>query len=83
MAALEAQCLGIPIVSTPTDGLRKIIRNGVNGFLAESDKDIFSKILKILNKENYETFSKKAIEHFRKANNLNAYLDRIMTSYGN
>ena len=83
MADLEAQCLGIPIVSTPTDGLRKIIRNGVNGFLAESDKDIFSKILKILNKENYETFSKKAIEHFRKANNLNAYLDRIMTSYGN
>lgn len=37
MCALEAQSLGVPIVSTPTDGLVDIITDGENGFLSEND----------------------------------------------
>jgi glycosyltransferase involved in cell wall biosynthesis len=37
IAALEAMALGVPIVSTPVDGLKHIIRHGVSGFLADED----------------------------------------------
>ena len=37
MCALEAQALGVPIVSTPTDGLRDLIETGKNGVLADTD----------------------------------------------
>lgn len=32
MCALEALAMGIPIVSTPVDGLCDLIENGKNGF---------------------------------------------------
>ena len=34
MCALEAIALGVPIVSTPTDGLREIVVDGITGFLS-------------------------------------------------
>ncbi len=37
MCALEAMGLGIPIVSTPTDGLCIVVEEGENGFLREDD----------------------------------------------
>lgn len=37
MVALEAQSLGVPIVSTPVDGLRAVIENDCNGYLTEDD----------------------------------------------
>lgn len=40
MCTLEAMTLGVPIVSTPTDGLKEVIQNQVNGFLAETDEDL-------------------------------------------
>ena len=40
MCALEAMALGIPIVSTPTDGMMDLIRNGENGYLYEEDEKI-------------------------------------------
>lgn len=37
MCALESMALGVPIVSTPTDGLRNLVDSGVNGFLSDDD----------------------------------------------
>ena len=47
MCALEAQALGKPIVATPVDGLKKIVINGYNGFLADSNEKIAFEILMI------------------------------------
>ena len=37
MCALESLAMGVPIVSTPTDGLKDLIQDGVNGFLSDDD----------------------------------------------
>lgn len=47
MCALEAQALGKPIVATPVDGLKKIVINGYNGFLTDSNEKIAFEILMI------------------------------------
>lgn len=48
MCALEALGLGVPIVSTPVDGLKEIIRNGENGYLSDNDEELAEKILGII-----------------------------------
>ncbi len=44
MCALEAIALGIPIVSTPTDGLCELVLEGKTGFLAAADDELADKI---------------------------------------
>lgn len=48
MCALEAQSLGLPIVSTPTDGLCEIINDGKNGFLSNDNSVLADKIVEII-----------------------------------
>ena len=48
MCALEAMALGVPIVSTPTDGLKVLVKNGENGFLSDTDEGLVSAIIRIL-----------------------------------
>lgn len=48
MVALEAISLGVPIISTPTDGMKNIIKNNANGFLALDDDVLAKKVLDIL-----------------------------------
>lgn len=48
MVALEAMALGVPIISTPTDGMNELIENGVNGYLADDDTALSDKIVKIV-----------------------------------
>lgn len=40
MTVLEALALGIPIVSTPVDGLLNVIDEGINGYLSDSNFQI-------------------------------------------
>ncbi len=47
MCALEAMSLGVPIVSTPTDGLKELIEDGVTGYLSDDDDILASKIVEI------------------------------------
>lgn len=49
MCALEAIALGVPIVSTPTDGLREVVLDGITGFLSDDDKELSNKINLICN----------------------------------
>jgi len=44
MAALEATALGVPIVGTPVDGLRALVREGENGCLSSDDAALCEKI---------------------------------------
>lgn len=48
MCALEAQALGVPIVSTPTDGLRDLIEHGKTGFLSDDDETLAESLLSII-----------------------------------
>ena len=47
MSGLEAMALGIPIVSTPTDGLCEIISDGVTGYISDCDDILAEKVLAI------------------------------------
>ena len=48
MVAVEAMALEVPIVSTPTDGLCDLIKNGKNGYLSNDDEELANLVLKIL-----------------------------------
>lgn len=49
MCALEAMALGVPIVSTPTDGLCELVDNGVTGYLCDEDDGLVEGCLEIIN----------------------------------
>lgn len=46
MCALEAMALGTPVVSTPSDGMKDLIENGVDGYLSDEDAVLAEDILK-------------------------------------
>ena len=48
MCALEAFACGVPIISTPTDGLNDIIDNQKTGFLSNDNKQIVDYVIKVL-----------------------------------
>lgn len=51
MCALEAIALNVPIVSTPTDGLKDLVKNDNIGYLSDDDNELVNKILYIINKD--------------------------------
>lgn len=81
MVALEAQALNKPIISTPVDGMKKVIVNDYNGFLSGDNEELVAKILHFLNAKNYEKFVKNVEEHFKKINDSKNYFERIKKIY--
>lgn len=82
MCALEAQALGVPVISTETDGLVEIIKNGYNGFLSNDNHVLAQKIVEILSdnvlqQELSANSKRSALSH----NNLQIYRDRICEVY--
>ena len=82
MCVLEALALGLPIVSTPTDGISKIVTNGVNGFLSENNDDLAKIIIMLLsNKDKYNDIKKNASELNNRVNNFSGYIKVIHKIY--
>ena len=82
MCALEAQCLGIPIVSTPTDGLIDIVKNDYNGFLCNDNNEIAKKIINILNDDIMINQMKDNSKiNFKTLNNIDSYKELINNEY--
>lgn len=48
MCALEAMALGVPIVSTPTDGLCELVNDGKTGFLSSDNAVLSEKCIEII-----------------------------------
>lgn len=82
MVALEAVALGIPIVSTPTDGMCDVVEDGINGFLSDNDDILASKIVEIVEQEQLHAFLSKNIkEKSREINDIGKYKEALMVEY--
>lgn len=82
MAALEAMALGIPIVSTPVDGLNKLIESGIEGYLEYDDINLSSRIFNIVNNECLQKkLSRGAIKKSFLVCNINNYKKSLSSIY--
>ncbi len=83
MCALEAMALGTPVVSTPTDGLKELVDDGINGYLADTDEALAEKLLKIIEENDHRAFlSENARKKFAQVNDEEAYERAIARCYG-
>lgn len=85
ISVLEAMSIGLPIITTPAGGLKSIIKNKINGFVAEdweieSMKKIIHNFIKLnpeektnIKKNNLKEFNKKYNMEICCANYLNLY----------
>ena len=82
MCALEAMAVGTPVVSTPSDGLKDLIDNGVHGYLHEEDEDLARSLLKILlDPHHRQELSRNALAKSQIINDLQAYKQVILSCY--
>ena len=83
MCALEAMALGTPVVSTPSDGMRDLIDQGVTGYLCQEDRELEESILKILeHPEHRRALSQQGKEKFARINDEDQYYRAIAACYG-
>ena len=82
MVALEALCLGVPIVSTKTDGMVDLIVNGKNGFLYDTDEEAVKYINQILtDNDMLKKMKQQCVEFSNEYNNIEKYKKEILKSY--
>lgn len=82
MCAVESMSLGVPVVSTKTDGMVQLVKQGENGFLYDTNEEAANYILNIINNE-YKNLSKTTIDFAQKYNDIKEYKINILTSYKN
>lgn len=82
MCALEALAMGVPIVSTPVDGLCDLIEDGKNGFLSDSDDELAKKCFEIAtDAELHDKLSKGAKLMSEAKMNIGDYKKRVLKAY--
>lgn len=82
MVALEAMALGIPIISTPTDGMNDVVKNGYNGFLSFDERELSHYIIQVVTDPDLrEKMSKHQMAESDKMNDISQYKERIMEVY--
>ena len=82
MCALEAMALGTPVVSTPSDGMKDLLTDGVSGYLTESDEQMAVDLLKIFTQpEHRKLLAENARKKFDSLNDGEAYKRAIWTAY--
>lgn len=83
MCALEAMALGVPIVSTPVDGLCDVVTPGQTGYLEQTDEMLVARCLEIMeNPDLRETLSKNTLEKAAELLNLETYKQALRQAYG-
>jgi len=84
MCALEAFALGVPIVSTPTDGLCELVTTGKNGFLSGNDNELAQQIIEIISDEEYRAvLSKNALQKAAVILDTAGYRNVLLNQYEN
>ena len=82
MCAIESMSLGVPVVSTKTDGMVQLVKQGENGFLYDTNEDAVNYLLNIINNK-YENINKSTIEFAKKYNDIDIYKNHINNCYNN
>ena len=84
MCVLEAMSLGVPVVSTPTDGVKIVVDNGKTGYLDETDEGLVNSCKAIITdtilRENMSDASKKRA---RELMDIETYKTKILEAYMN
>lgn len=82
IAALEALALGVPIVSTPVDGLMGLIIDDQNGYLSDNNSELARHVVSLIKiKDKHENISFNCTELFSKINNESEYKENIKVVY--
>lgn len=82
MCALEAMALGTPVVSTPSDGMKDLLTDGISGYLTESDEQMAKDLLKIFTQpEHRQLLAENARKKIDSLNDGEAYKRAIRTAY--
>lgn len=82
MCALEAMCLGTPIVSTPSDGMKDIVEDCVSGYLTDDDEVMAEKLLKIMEDPAHRaSLSENGKAIFARINDEENYQEAIAACY--
>lgn len=82
MCALEAMALGVPIVSTPTDGLKDVVSEGITGFLSDDNEVLAQRCVDIIeNGQLHRRLSVNSSSAAEKMMDMNKYADAIISSY--
>lgn len=82
MCALEAMALGVPVVSTPTDGLLDLLDEGENGFLSDDDAVLAEKVVALAtDAELHGAMSQNAARKAVAINDIQTYKNAILKWY--
>ena len=82
MCALEAMALGVPVVSTPTDGLVDLLDEGENGFLSDDDAVLSQKVVALATDSALrESMSRSAADKAIRINDVADYKHAISQWY--
>ena len=82
MVALEAQTLGLPIVSTPVDGLCDVIESGKNGYLESEDEDIVKRCIELVSCEDkLAEFRENSLKKIAPYNDVEGFKKAIKEAY--
>ncbi len=82
MCALEAMALGVPIVSTPVDGLLALIEDGTEGYLSDDDDVLADRIADLARDADLrDKMSRSSLEKAREMNDIVSYRARIWEQY--
>ncbi len=83
MCALEAMALGVPIVSTPTDGLREVVDEGRTGYLSDDDIALADKCIELItDKEQQNRMCILSQGRAKAMMNIGTYKSQILQAYG-
>lgn len=84
MCALEAMALGVPVVSTPTDGMVDLIGEGEDGFLSDDDAVLAERVLRIVTDDDlHRKLSGNAAAKSQRINDAASYKEAIAVHYRN
>ena len=82
MCALEALALGVPLVSTKTDGMVDLIENDKNGYLYDEDDQAIKFITKLIDDKNMQqVIRKNCLEFSSNYNDIEKYKDKLKKIY--
>ena len=82
MCALEAMALGVPIVSTPTDGLKEIVDDDKTGYLSDDDDVLIERCTDVLeNNELYQNLHRATLEKAAQILDIGTYKEALDEVY--